>query len=43
MERYLKAKRLFTARWKDQLVLEFSQELDAAIKAARKAHRLAYL
>jgi len=37
MERYLKAKKLFTARWKNQLMDEFSQELDAALRAARKA------
>ncbi len=37
MERYLKARKLFAARWKNELVDEFSQELDAAIKAARKA------
>jgi 2-oxoisovalerate dehydrogenase E1 component len=39
MERYLKTKRLFTPRWKDQLVHEFSRKLDAAVKAARKAQR----
>jgi pyruvate dehydrogenase E1 component alpha subunit len=39
MERYLKAKRLFTPRWKKQIVLEFSRELDAAVKAAQKAQR----
>jgi TPP-dependent pyruvate/acetoin dehydrogenase alpha subunit len=39
MERYLKTKRLFTPRWKDQLVQEFSQKLDAAVKAAQKAQR----
>jgi len=37
MERYLKAKGLFTSRWKDQVVQEFSQKLDAAVKAAQKA------
>jgi acetoin:2,6-dichlorophenolindophenol oxidoreductase subunit alpha len=36
MERYLKAKGLFTSRWKDQVVQEFSQKLDAAVKAAQK-------
>jgi acetoin:2,6-dichlorophenolindophenol oxidoreductase subunit alpha len=41
MERYLKARKLFAARWKKQLMDEFSQELDAAIKAARKAQRAA--
>ena len=39
MERYLKAKGLFTPRWKDQVVQEFSQKLDAAVKAAQKAQR----
>jgi TPP-dependent pyruvate/acetoin dehydrogenase alpha subunit len=39
MERYLKTKRLFTPRWKDQLVHEFSRKLDAAVKAAQKAQR----
>ena len=39
MERYLKAKGLFTSRWKDQLVQEFSQKLDAALKTAQKAQR----
>jgi TPP-dependent pyruvate/acetoin dehydrogenase alpha subunit len=39
MERYLKAKGLFTSRWKDQVVQEFSQKLDAAVKAAQKAQR----
>ena len=32
MERYLKAKKLFTARWKNQLVHRFTRELDAAIR-----------
>jgi TPP-dependent pyruvate/acetoin dehydrogenase alpha subunit len=36
MERYLRAKGLFTPRWKDQMAQEFSQKLDAAVKAARK-------
>ena len=36
MERYLKTKRLFTPSWKNQLVHEFSQKLDAAVKAAKK-------
>jgi TPP-dependent pyruvate/acetoin dehydrogenase alpha subunit len=35
MERYLKAKKLFTVRWKNQLVQRFSQDLDAAIQEAR--------
>jgi pyruvate dehydrogenase E1 component alpha subunit len=39
MERYLKTKRLFTPRWKDQLVHEFSQKLDAAVKVAQKTQR----
>jgi TPP-dependent pyruvate/acetoin dehydrogenase alpha subunit len=39
MERYLKAKGLFTSRWKDQVVQEFSQKLDAAVKTAQKAQR----
>ena len=39
MERYLKTKRLFTPRWKNQLAHEFSQKLDAALKAALKAQR----
>ena len=39
MERYLKTKRLFTPLWKNQLVQEFSQKLDAALKAAQKAQR----
>jgi TPP-dependent pyruvate/acetoin dehydrogenase alpha subunit len=32
MEQYLRAKQLFTTRWKDQLVHQFSQELDAAMR-----------
>jgi TPP-dependent pyruvate/acetoin dehydrogenase alpha subunit len=32
MERYLRAKKLFTARWKNQLVHRFTRELDAAIR-----------
>jgi TPP-dependent pyruvate/acetoin dehydrogenase alpha subunit len=39
MQRYLKAKGLFTSRWKDQVVQEFSQKLDAALKSAQKAQR----
>ena len=39
MERYLKTKGLFTPRWKDQMVQEFSRKLDAAVKAAQKAQR----
>lgn len=37
MERYLKAKKLFTPRAKKQIVQEFSRELDAAVQTARKA------
>jgi acetoin:2,6-dichlorophenolindophenol oxidoreductase subunit alpha len=40
MERYLTAKKLFTAGWKDQLVQNFSRELDAAVRAAQKARYL---
>jgi TPP-dependent pyruvate/acetoin dehydrogenase alpha subunit len=36
MERYLTAKRLFTAQWKNQIVDEFSQKLDAAVAAVQK-------
>ena len=32
MERYLRAKKLFTARWKNQLIHRFSRELDAAVQ-----------
>jgi TPP-dependent pyruvate/acetoin dehydrogenase alpha subunit len=39
MERYLKAKGLFTSRWKDQVAQEFSQKVDAAVKTAKKAQR----
>jgi TPP-dependent pyruvate/acetoin dehydrogenase alpha subunit len=39
MERYLRKKGLFTPRWKDQVVQEFSRKLDAAVKAAQKAER----
>jgi TPP-dependent pyruvate/acetoin dehydrogenase alpha subunit len=39
MERYLRNKGLFTPRWKDQVVQEFSRQLDAAVKAAQKAQR----
>ena len=35
MERYLKAKKLFTPRWKNQLIQGFSRELDAAVQEAR--------
>jgi TPP-dependent pyruvate/acetoin dehydrogenase alpha subunit len=36
MERYLKAKGLFTASWKDQVVQEFSLKLDTALRDAKK-------
>ena len=39
MEQYLAAKKLFHPRWKNRIVEEFSQELDAAAKAARKMQR----
>jgi TPP-dependent pyruvate/acetoin dehydrogenase alpha subunit len=39
MERYLRNKGLFTPRWKDQVVQEFSRKLDAAVKAEQKAQR----
>jgi TPP-dependent pyruvate/acetoin dehydrogenase alpha subunit len=39
MEKYLAAKKLFPSRWKNRLVEEFSRELDAAAKAARKMQR----
>jgi pyruvate dehydrogenase E1 component alpha subunit len=32
MEQYLAAKKLFTARWKNGLVQQFSRELDAVIR-----------
>ena len=32
MERYLRAKKLFTARWKNQLIHRFSRDLDAAVQ-----------
>jgi TPP-dependent pyruvate/acetoin dehydrogenase alpha subunit len=35
MEHYLRAKKLFTARWKNQLVQRFSRDLDTAIEEAR--------
>jgi len=37
MERYLKAKKLFSARAKNQMVQDFSRELDVALQTARKA------
>jgi TPP-dependent pyruvate/acetoin dehydrogenase alpha subunit len=33
MERYLSAKKLFTARWKNQLLQRFSRDLDDAVQA----------
>jgi TPP-dependent pyruvate/acetoin dehydrogenase alpha subunit len=36
MERYLKAKGLFTRSWKDQVVQEFSRKLDSALRDAKK-------
>jgi 2-oxoisovalerate dehydrogenase E1 component len=39
MARYLKAKGLFTPRWKKQLVDEFSRNLDAAVRVAQKAQK----
>ena len=35
MEQYLGARRLFTKRWRDQLVRQFSREIDSAREAAR--------
>jgi TPP-dependent pyruvate/acetoin dehydrogenase alpha subunit len=35
MEQYLGARGLFSKRWKDQLVLQFSREIDSAREAAR--------
>jgi len=35
MERYLEARGLFSKRWKDQLVRQFSREIDSAREAAR--------
>jgi TPP-dependent pyruvate/acetoin dehydrogenase alpha subunit len=37
MQRYLQAKSLFTARWKNQIVTRFTRQLDAAMQAAKKA------
>jgi TPP-dependent pyruvate/acetoin dehydrogenase alpha subunit len=34
MERYLRSKKLFTERWKNQLIHRFSRDLDAALKEA---------
>jgi TPP-dependent pyruvate/acetoin dehydrogenase alpha subunit len=36
MERYLKAKGLFTRSWKDQVVQEFSRKLDTTLRDAKK-------
>jgi TPP-dependent pyruvate/acetoin dehydrogenase alpha subunit len=35
MEQYLKARGLFSQRWKDKLLRQFSREIDSARKAAR--------
>jgi TPP-dependent pyruvate/acetoin dehydrogenase alpha subunit len=35
MEQYLEARGLFSKRWKDQLVLQFSREIDSAREGAR--------
>jgi TPP-dependent pyruvate/acetoin dehydrogenase alpha subunit len=35
MERYLTAKKLFSERWKQKVMDDFSRRLDAAVKAAR--------
>jgi TPP-dependent pyruvate/acetoin dehydrogenase alpha subunit len=32
MERYLAAKRLFSTRWKNGIIQQFSRELDAAVQ-----------
>jgi TPP-dependent pyruvate/acetoin dehydrogenase alpha subunit len=37
MERYLRAKKLFTTRWKNQLANRFSRDLDAAVQAVNQA------
>ncbi len=39
MERYLTAKKLFSERWKQKVMDDFSRRLDAAIKGAVKAAR----
>lgn len=39
MERYLAARKLFSADWKRQMVRAFKAELDAASSKQRKAHR----
>ena len=39
MESYLRSKGLFTARWKNQIVGEFSRQLDAAIAAAQAGRK----
>ena len=39
MERYLKAKKLFSAEWKDQVVDDFSKKLKQAAKAARQRNK----
>jgi TPP-dependent pyruvate/acetoin dehydrogenase alpha subunit len=37
MERYLTAKKLFSERWKQKVVADFSKQLDTAVKTAREA------
>jgi TPP-dependent pyruvate/acetoin dehydrogenase alpha subunit len=41
MEQYLAAKKLFTQRWKDQLVQRFSRELEAATRYLRASSPVA--
>ena len=38
MERYLKARGLFSPEWKDRLVRKFSREIDAALSSTRYLH-----
>lgn len=38
MEEYLGARRLFTKRWRDQLVRQFSRKIDSAQEATRYLH-----
>jgi TPP-dependent pyruvate/acetoin dehydrogenase alpha subunit len=38
MEEYLEARRLFTKRWRDQLVRQFSRKIESAQKVARYLH-----
>jgi TPP-dependent pyruvate/acetoin dehydrogenase alpha subunit len=37
MERYLRARKLFTTQWKNQLVRRFRRDLDAAVEAVNQA------